>query len=393
MQSETDQTPAIGVKAFLGILNETLGFAFPSVVLEGEVSEWKVWKNLVFFKVKEDDSAMECFMPTARVKIPVEDGMKVRITGSPRFSTKGRYSFNGQSIELAGEGSLKRAFELLKAKLTTEGLFDAGRKRSLPRFPQRIGVVSAVHSAAYADFTKILGQRWGGLDLVVADVQVQGAAAPDQIVAGIEHINQLADPVDVLVVIRGGGSLEDLQAFNTEAVARSVAASRAPVVVGVGHEVDVSLADYAADVRAATPSNAAQLVVPDRLQIRQLVSHRRDSLEQRLVRRLDSQRQQIASHMVRLERFVRVPRATTERLQQRLVSAQELVLTAERHRLEVMRRLLTSYDPAATLKRGYAIVRGVDGAVVTDPKDAKPQQPLMLQLAKGDISVTVTDQA
>lgn len=383
-----DQTPAIGVKAFLGILNETLTFAFPSVVLEGEVSEYRPWKNLVFFKVKEGDAAMECFMPLARVKVPVEDGMKVRLTGAPKFSGKGRYSFNGTSLELAGEGTLKRAFDLLKAQLTKEGLFDPGRKRQLPRFPARLGVVTASHSAAYADFMKILGQRWGGLDVVVADVQVQGGPAADQVAGGIAYMNQLAEPVDVIVVIRGGGSLEDLQAFNTEQVTRAIAGSRTPTIVGVGHEVDVSLADYAADVRAATPTDAARLVVPDRVQMQQVVAHRASALQQRMERAVDRRRQAIAARVGRLDRFVRLPRQRTQQLQQRLLSHQQRVLAAQRHKVDLLTRLLTSYDPTATLKRGYAIVRS-NGKVVTDPAAAAAGSSLVVQLAKGDINVTV----
>ena len=246
----------ISVSEFIAILNETLTYAFPIVTVEGEVSEYKVWKTLAFFKIKEGEAAMDCMMPTGLIKTTIEDGMKIRLTGNPRFSGKGRYSFTGKSLELVGEGAIRRAFELLRRRLESEGLFNPERKRPLPKYPQRIGLITSADSAGYADFMKTLNSRWGGVTVELVHVQVQGGPAVEQIVAAFGYFNQLASPVDTVALIRGGGSLEDLQAFNTEPVARAVAGSRTPVIVGVGHEVDVSLADFAADVRAITPTNA-----------------------------------------------------------------------------------------------------------------------------------------
>lgn len=389
MQPPSDQI--IGVKAFLDILNETLSFAFPAVMVEGEVSSFKINQGKwVFFDLKDGDATLPCFMPVYQLKVPLEDGMKVRVGGVPKVTNWGRFSFTAKTVTLAGEGELKRAFELLKAKLKQEGLFDPARKRPLPRFPQRIGLITSGASAAYADFIKILGQRWGGLDVQLADIQVQGAAAPDQVIGAISYFNEMATPPDVLVVIRGGGSLEDLQAFNTEAVARAIAASRTPVLVGVGHEVDVSLADFAADQRAATPTDAARLVVPDRTEMAAQVANFRRHIEQALGVALTERGHAIARQVAALEHFVRLPRARVESLEGRLLHSQRQILQLQRQKLVGMQRLMASFDPKATLKRGYAIVRR-DERVVTAANQVSPGNSLMIQLAAGTLKAKVND--
>ncbi|TAK88806.1 exodeoxyribonuclease VII large subunit [Patescibacteria group bacterium] len=379
----------IGVKAFLDILNETLNFAFPAVTIEGEVSSYKVNQGKwVFFDLKDEDATLPCFIPIYQLKVPIEDGMKIRVTGVPKVTKWGKFSLTVKSVSLAGEGALKRAFELLKAKLQQEGLFEASRKRALPRFPERLGLVTSGQSAAYADFIKILGQRWGGMEIQLADVQVQGQPAPAQIVRAIEYFNQQASVPDVLVVIRGGGSLEDLQAFNTEEVARAIAGSRVPTLVGVGHEVDVSLADFAADVRAATPTDAARIVVPDKAEVIQDIGHRQRRFEQTIRGRLDRYQNHIIRQINVLERFVRLPQARLQNLELRLLNAQRQTLAMQQQRLNSLSRLLGSYDPTATLKRGYAIVRKGE-QVVTGPQQVNVGDSLVVQLAAGNINAKV----
>ncbi len=387
MQPPSDQ--AIGVKAFLDILNETLTFAFPAVTVEGEVSSFKVNQGKwVFFDLKDEDATLPCFMPVYQLKVPLEDGMKVRVSGVPKVTKWGKFSLTVRSVTLAGEGELKRAFELLKAKLGAEGLFADERKRPLPQFPQTIGLVTSGQSAAYADFMKIIGGRWGGLTIQLADVQVQGVAAPDQIIGAINYFNTMAAPPDVLVVIRGGGSLEDLQAFNTEAVARAIAASRVPTLVGVGHEVDVGLADFASDRRAATPTDAARIVVPDRDQMMGEVAQRQRQLASSMRHQLASYQQAIIHQMTVLERFVRLPRQRLETLEVRLLVTQRQTLITQRQKLLALTRLLGSFDPAATLKRGYAIARH-EGSVVTAANQVSAGSALMIQLAAGSVQTTV----
>jgi exodeoxyribonuclease VII large subunit len=383
----------IGVKEFVGILNETLSFAYPLVIVEGEVSSFKVNQGKwVFFDLKDDEATLSCFMPVYQLKVPLEDGMKVRVSGTPKLTKWGKFSFTAKNVELAGEGELRRAFELLKQRLGDEGLFDESRKRPIPKVPASIGIIASEQSAAYADFLKILGSRWGGLRLTLADVQVQGAPAPDQIVGAIDYFNQLAEPVDVLVLIRGGGSLEDLQAFNTEAVARAVAASRTPIIVGVGHEVDVSLADFAADLRAATPTDAARLVVPDRKEISQIIAYQAGRLDRGWQSQYQAVGQTIERSLLQMEKVVQVPRERVERLE--LLLRRDVVriteqLARQRDRIEALRRLLASFDPKATLARGYAIVTK-GGKVVKSASQVSTGDSLMVQLADGNLDTKVT---
>ncbi|HSX02114.1 MAG TPA: exodeoxyribonuclease VII large subunit [Candidatus Saccharimonadia bacterium] len=405
----------ISVSEFLAIINETLGFAYPQVVVEGEVSSFKVNQGkFVFFDLKDEQNVLSCFMMLHQLKLPLEDGMKVRLTGSPKVTRFSKFSLTVRAVELAGEGELRRAMELLKRKLAAEGLFEAARKRPLPAFPRRIGLITSGASAAYSDFIKILNARWGGVVVQLADVSVQGQTAADQIVAALEYFNGAAEPADVIALIRGGGSLEDLAAFSTEPVARAVAASRTPIIVGVGHEIDTSLADYTADVRAATPTDAARLIVPDRSEVRARVLH--------LVQRAEAAFGAVASQrlaqtdqaLARLERQLRAPRERvqtlrvrlwheldrlhnareqrldrTESLQHRLTMGQTARLAERWTHLAGLQRALRSFDPQATLDRGYAIVRQ-DGAILRDPATAQAAQPLMIQLAKGNLTAEVS---
>ncbi len=405
-------TQVISVGEFLSIINETLGFAYPQVIIEGEVSSFKVNQGkFVFFDLKEGENVLGCFMMIHALKLPVEDGMKVRVTGSPKVMNKSsRFSLTVKAIELAGEGELRRAMELLRAKLEAEGLFATERKRPLPAFPRTIGLITSQQSAAYSDFMKILNTRWSGVEVRLADVTVQGVTAPDQVVGALEYFNTAPDPVDVIALIRGGGSLEDLSAFSTEPVARAVAASRTPIIVGVGHEIDFSLADYAADVRAATPSNAAQLIVPDRTEIRARVTHLEHRSEVALERAVNRRRAAVDTLSTRLERHLRLPRERVGELQgrlwrgferlsarpaaaaARLAALQHRLLVGERTaretrtaRLASLRRELRAFDPQATLGRGYAIARDPHGRILRDPSAVSSGTAVDVQLAKGTL--------
>ena len=192
----------------------------------------------------------------------------------------GQVFADDSTIKPVGEGSIKKSFELLKKKLTAEGLFDEARKRPLPWLPQHIGVISSVDAAGYRDFIKIISSRMGGLTIDVISTQVQGAAAADQIITAIKQFNEMANPPEVLAILRGGGSRDDLAVFDDEKLVRAVAASRIPTITGVGHEIDTTLIDLVADKRASTPSNAAELLVPDR---RELITQTNDKLSQMFI--------------------------------------------------------------------------------------------------------------
>lgn len=330
----------VSVSEFVALLNQTLEFAYPSVTVVGELANFRVSKNRwVYFDLKDELASVKFFGTVYNLPGPLEDGLMLKVRGTPRLHQLYGFSVNVMSIQPAGEGSLRRAADLLKAKLAAEGLFDESRKRPLPYPPARIGLVTSKQSAAYADFIKILNARWGGLEIQLIDTQVQGEAAPSQIVAALEQFNTEAEPPEAIALIRGGGSAEDLAAFSTEQVTRAVAASRVPTIVAIGHEVDVSLAELAADRRASTPSNAAELLVPDRKHVASELRHAAARLEQHGIAHFREIRRGLADTAA----------AFDERL--------KFIIDQRRRRLTAATELLNALNPAAILRRGYAIVR------------------------------------
>lgn len=336
-----NELPIFTVSDFLASVNQTLVYAYPLIEIEGEVASFKVNQNkYVFFDLKDASGSVNCFMTVWQLRVPIEDGMKVVVRAIPKLTPWGKFSLTVQTVRLSGEGSLKKGFELLKEKLEKEGLFSPERKRPLPELPTHIGVISSTQAAGYADFVKIVNERWGGLRIEVAHVQVQGEAAPDQMIRALHYFNVQEALPDVVVVIRGGGSADDLAAFNDERLVRELAASRIPTLVGVGHEVDVTLADMVADVRAATPSNAAQLLVPDK---RELISRARH-----LVRRILVQTEQAVDDKIRVV-IAQQAKALDIIVQQHRTVEQFYIGLASQ---------LVAYNPEAVLRRGYALVRG-----------------------------------
>lgn len=331
---------AYSVSDFVAYANQTLEFAYPSIVITGELSNFRVSKNRwVYFDLKDELASLRFFGTVYQLTGPLEDGMMLAVTGTPRLHPQFGFSITVQKIQLVGEGTIKRAASLLEAKLTQEGLFDPARKRQLPYPPLSIGLITSGESAAYSDFMKIISARWSGLTMYHADVQVQGADAPHQIVKAIAACNQLPDPPDVLVVIRGGGSTDDLQAFSDESVVRAVAGSRIPTIVAIGHERDVCLAEMAADMRASTPSNAAELLTPDK-------SHVLTGLQQYkriMVHALQS---------VMEQKYHQLTQARTA-----LEDGLRSLLHKEEQKLVMRKALLEAYDPTKALERGYALVR------------------------------------
>lgn len=345
----------LGVSDFIALTNQTLEFAYPSVDVEGEVASFKINQGkFVFFDLKDSGGTVNCFMSLFQLRVPIEDGMKVIVTASPKLTAWGRFSLTVRMIRPSGEGSLKKSFELLRAKLDKEGLFSPERKRLLPAVPQRVAVISSTQAAGYADFMKIVNDRWGGLKIDVAHVQVQGADAPDQMIKALRYFNSREELPEVIVLIRGGGSADDLSAFNDELLVREIAASRVPTLVGVGHEVDVSLVDMVADVRAATPSNAAQILVPDRREIIRGVQTQIRSLLPRTEQAIDQRQSEIRRHL------------------EHAVLAMEQRHESYEDRLENLRSVLAELNPKKVLERGYALVRGtvtVGGEIEIEKSD------------------------
>lgn len=335
-----------GVSDFVAVFNQTLEMAYPSVVIRGELANLRVSKNRwVYFDLKDEFSSLKFFGTVYNLPGPLEDGMTVEVRGTPRLHPQYGFSITVQNIQLTGEGSILRAQALLLAKLEAEGLFDAARKRPLPYPPAKVGLITSAESAAYVDFIKILKERWGGIAVELADVQVQGEPAPEQITRAIEWFNERPDLPEVLVLIRGGGSTEDLAAFSTEQVTRAVAASRIPTLVAIGHEVDVSPAELAADRRASTPSNAAELLVPSKNEELRRLQGMKEVFDNTLSRHITDSRAKVGH--------------VSDQLHQLLAA----VLTNAAYQLRSKGELLAALNPEAILGRGYAMVSKGDKVV------------------------------
>jgi len=329
------------VSDFIAVLNQTLEYAYPTVQIEGEVASFKVNQNkFVFFDIKDKDGSINCFMTVWQLRMPIEDGMKVIVTASPKLTRWGKFSLTVRQVRPSGEGALKKSFDLLKATLEAEGLFELERKRPLPALPKHIGVISSTNAAGYIDFIKILDDRWGGMKVDVANVQVQGSGSADQIIRAISYFNQQVILPEVIVIVRGGGSADDLATFNDEPLVRAIATSRIPTLVGVGHEIDESLADLAADVRAATPSNAAQILIPDKNELIKSVQVQIKSLLPKVLQALGQQKQNVRQQLIRSLESI------------------EKIIDRQAMQIQSINKILSQLDPKKVLARGYAIVKG-----------------------------------
>lgn len=333
--------PKLSVSDFVAVINQTLEYAYPLVEVEGEVASFKTNQGkYVFFDLKDESASVGCFMMIFQLRFPIEDGMKVVVTAAPKLTQWGKFSLTVRSITPSGEGSIKKSFEILKNKLEREGLFSHERKRKLPMMPGHIAVISSMQAAGYADFIKIINDRWSGLRIDVASVAVQGNGAPDQIIRALEYFNSEKNMPQVIAIIRGGGSADDLSTFNDEKLVRAIAASRIPTLTGIGHEVDISLSDLVADVRASTPSNAAQIIVPDKKEI---------------IYSLKIQLKTLTLHSTKKIEFVQ------EKIKDYIDNASKIALRSiesQEKYIEHIRRLLNELDPQRVLQRGYALIRG-----------------------------------
>ena len=369
--------------------------------VEGEISNFtRASSGHLYFTLKDSQSAVRCVMWrnwSARLNFEPREGIAVEAHGG-----MGVYEVNGQvqlyvdTMRPAGEGKLFQEFLRLKAKLEAEGLFDPTRKRPIPARPKLIGIVTSPTGAAVQDMLNTLRRRFPVVEVVIAPTAVQGTDAPPGIVAALEHLNREVHP-DVILIGRGGGSIEDLWAFNDEAVARTVAASATPIISGVGHETDYTLTDFAADIRAATPTAAAEVATPDKMELLGIVaelanrhtthlktfisdlrwehSQAQNALQQLSPKyAVDSYRQRLDEVQLRLERSIRVRLST---LTMQLTSQQQS---------------LRGLNPLAVLNRGYAIVSRVnDGSLVKAADQVKPDDTIHIQVSRGRIHAQVTD--
>lgn len=421
-KAPADTSSAISVSELNRRIKVLIEAQYGSLWVEGEISNYRpAASGHIYFTLKDSGSQIPVvFFKGAQrgLKSPLKEGLKVRIFGEvTMYLERGQHQIIARIVEPAGKGNLQEAFEALKARLAAEGLFDPQRKRPLPFFPQHIGIVTSPTGAAIQDMLTVLNRRFPNLHILLAPVKVQGDGAAAEIAAAIDLLNTRHD-LDVLIVGRGGGSIEDLWSFNEEMVARAVARSRLPVISAVGHEIDFTICDFVADLRAPTPSAAAELVIRPRAEFEGMLLDLRRRLSQslqncslqfrtRLVRAahshvfhqpkhlLTTYRQEVAQLRMRLAGSLRSE--YVER-QQRVDSAAQAMAAALRTRLLekrlVLQRIesqLRALGPHAVLQRGYSITRLADGRVLTRVSDAKKGSQIITMLADGQITSTVNE--
>jgi len=428
----------------LGALaRDLLEGSFPLVWVEGELGGVsRPASGHLYFNLKDARAQLRCamFRPKSQyLPFAPRDGLQVLIRGRLTvYEARGDLQLIVDHMEEAGEGALRRAFEELKAKLAAEGLFDATRKRALPKFVRRLGVITSPSGAAVRDVLHVLQRRFPLIDVEIIPVPVQGAAAAPVIVNALQWAGA-SGRYDALLLTRGGGSLEDLWCFNDETVARAIVASPVPVVSGVGHEIDTTLADFAADLRAPTPSAAAELLVPDRAELLAVLYRQRARLDESLRRRMDAPTQRADRAWLRLqalrpharlergaERLVELRRRLDDQLLRPLLQRHERMsslaarlrllhpratlllrretlardavalqrnftesLAQRRLHLHGVARALDAVSPLATLRRGFAILHDADGSIVRSVAQTHVDQKLSAKLADGNIRLRV----
>jgi exodeoxyribonuclease VII large subunit len=385
------------------LVRELLEGEFSAVAVAGEVSNLRVpASGHVYFKLKDASAqiAAVCFRADARrIDFDLQDGSQVIARGNlTLYDAQGSYQLVARTLEPAGRGDLERALRLLIAKLREEGLFDPARKRPLPRYPQRIAVVTSPTGAAVRDILATIARRFPCVDVLMVPVQVQGDAAPAQIVAALDAISASAN-VDVVILGRGGGSIEDLCAFNDEAVARAIHRCAAPVVSAVGHETDVTIADFVADVRAATPTMAAEIVVPSRDEVRERLAALERSAAACLAARVDVSRRR-ADALTRSYALGQVRGRLEHAMQrvdhasQRCVRGTAMALVKARACAGALDARLSGLDPSEVLRRGYAVcLDSASGAAVTSAADAVRAGDVQLLFHDGTAQASVLDAA
>jgi exodeoxyribonuclease VII large subunit len=410
------------VKELNARIRETLETGFFDLWVEGEISNLKAAASgHYYFTLKDADAQLRCvlFKMNARyLKFRPEDGLAVLARGRITvYEVRGEYQMIVEHLEARGAGALQLAFEQLKKKLAAEGLFDPARKRPLPRLPRRIGIVTSPRGAVIADMIRILTRRFPGIHLRLYPVRVQGEGAAADIAEGIEYFSRTKWP-DVVIVGRGGGSLEDLWAFNEERVARAIASCRVPVISAVGHETDFTIADFAADLRAPTPSAAAELAVQPRAQFEEqvnrletrlgrglqyrvmLASQRVDDAEYRMREQVRRRLLEAERRLERLAAGVRThdprvrlaaQRQRWERLSGSLEPGMRLRLERWKGRVESLAAQLGHLSPLAVLERGYAIVQKEEGRLVRRAGDTEVGEKLRVTLAEGRLGVDVRE--
>lgn len=371
-----------------------------NVCIRGELSNYKIYPSgHHYFTLKDSESSLRCVMfksSASKLRFRPESGMGVTAFGRVSvFPRDGAYQLYCTDLRPEGAGDLQVAYEQLKAKLAAEGLFDPAHKKKLPPFPKKIAIITSSAGAAVHDMIRILGHRWPMTKVILLPVRVQGVEAPPEIVGAIRYANR-HNIADLIITGRGGGSIEDLWAFNDERVARAIYDSQIPVISAVGHEPDVTIADYVADVRASTPSNAAELAVPN-------VADVQDMLENLSIRQSQAVRKKLSTLSSKLEelkkrRVLQTPmayvdskRAVLDYVRDKFIAAADRTNSAKRRDFVRLAASLDAMSPLKVLGRGYAIAAGANGELVRSVNDVKPDDELRLSVSDGVIKCRVEE--
>lgn len=380
------------------LIKECIEESLPPLWVEGEISNFVAHTSGHFyFSLKDSSAQLRCAMfrsANRRVRFRPRDGMQCAALGRVGvYARSGQYQLIVERLLPLGEGELQAAYEALKLRLAAEGLLDAERKRRLPAYPQTIGIVTSPTGAAVRDVVKVLRRRWPPMRILLCPVKVQGPGAAEEIARGIARFDRRSD-VDLLIVGRGGGSLEDLWAFNEEIVARAIAAARHPVISAVGHEIDTTICDLVADLRAATPSAAAELAVRDVREVLAEAMHSRRRAAQALRRRITELRLRLdaltRSHALRspLDRM-RQESQHADELLRRAARALERATAAARERCRHLAERLAALNPAAVLSRGYALAYEADGTLLRSVGPVRIGARIRLELGDGVLECRV----
>lgn len=371
-----------------------------NLCVRGELSNYKIYPSgHHYFTLKDSESSLRCVMfksSAQRLRFRPENGMRVTVSGRVSvYPRDGAYQFYCSGIMPEGTGDLQVAFEQLKAKLEGEGLFDASHKKPLPAFPARIAIITSSAGAAVHDMIRILGARWPMAKVLLLPVRVQGVEAPPEIAGAIRYANEF-QVADLIITGRGGGSIEDLWAFNDERVARAIYASEIPVISAVGHEPDVTISDYVADRRASTPSNAAEIAVPDSREMRELLASFEIRSSQAMRKQLSALRERLNN--LRSARVLSAPtaqfdnrRMELDRMRDRLLAAEERCLSQSRERFVKLTSALDAMSPLRVLTRGYAIAAEPDGRSVRSVEELRVGQTLRVCFFDGSADCRVED--
>ena len=370
------------------------------VCVRGELSNYKIYPSgHHYFTLKDAESSLRCVMfksSASKLRFRPESGMGVTAFGRISvFPRDGAYQLYCTDLIPEGTGDLQIAYEQLKAKLAAEGLFDTAHKKPLPPFPERIAIITSSAGAAVHDMIRILGTRWSMTKVILLPVRVQGVEAPPEIVGAIRYASR-HKVADLIITGRGGGSIEDLWAFNDERVARAIYESELPVISAVGHEPDVTIADYVADVRASTPSNAAEIAVPDENEMREYLmsmSIRQTQAMKKSLNRMNTRLDDIKSRRVLQNpmAYVDAKRAEIDYVSGKLIAAAEKTNAAKRHRFVALASALDAMSPLKVLGRGYAIASKENGEIVKSVSDANTGDKLCLSVSDGLIKCTVDE--